>query len=89
MIPINMGTTWMYYILILSGLSPMGTTSGYIVTQDLYIVPALAMEALENSLWFSLASIKPSDSDCKVALTVTMIHEIDGKTLKPGGRYIR
>jgi hypothetical protein len=45
----------MYYILTLSSLSPMGTTLGYIVTQDLYIVPALAIEALENSLWFSLA----------------------------------
>jgi hypothetical protein len=48
----------MYCILILSNLSPMGTASGYIVIQDLYIIPALAMEALENSLWFSLAMCK-------------------------------
>jgi hypothetical protein len=47
----------------------MGTASGYIVTQDLYIAWGLARGTLENSLWFSLASIEPSDSDHKVALT--------------------
>jgi hypothetical protein len=47
----------------------MGTALGYIVTQDLYIAWGHARGTLENSLWFSLASIEPSDSGCKVALT--------------------
>jgi hypothetical protein len=55
MISINMGITCIYFILTLSDLTSMGTTSGYIVTQDLYIVWGLARETLENSLWFSLA----------------------------------
>jgi hypothetical protein len=41
----------------------------YIATQGLYIVWGLARGTLENSLWFSLASIRPSGSDHKVALT--------------------
>jgi hypothetical protein len=69
MISIIMGITCTYFILILSNLTSMGTALGYIVTQDLYIVWGLARGTLENSLWFSLASIKPLDSDRKVALT--------------------
>jgi hypothetical protein len=55
MIPINTGITCTYYILTLGDLTSMGTASGYIVTQDLYIVWGLAERTLENSLWFSLA----------------------------------
>jgi hypothetical protein len=73
MIPINTGITCTYYISTLSNLTSMGTALGYIVTQDLYIVWGLARGTLENSLWFSLASIEPSDSYHKVALTVCML----------------
>jgi hypothetical protein len=87
-IPINTGITCTQFILTLHDLTYMGTASGYIVTQDLYIAWGLARGTLENSLWFflarcesffcfslvillwfSLASIEPSDSDHKVALT--------------------
>jgi hypothetical protein len=54
-IPINMGITCIQFILILHDLTYRGTTLGYIVTQDLYIVWGLARGTLENSLWFSLA----------------------------------
>jgi hypothetical protein len=54
-IPINTGITCIHFISTLSDLTSMGTASGYIVTQDLYIVWGLARGTLENSLWFSLA----------------------------------
>jgi hypothetical protein len=78
MIPISMGITCIHFILTLSNLTSMGTALGYIVTQDLYIVWGLARGTLENSLWFSLASIEALDSDCKVALTDTFSEYLPG-----------